>query len=436
MSTQHLDDLTYALIHFDDNGKERTNDPEGGLFSATILSAAARDQPTNVFLFSHGWKGDVPSAIDQYNRWIGAMWKLKADKDKMGASFKPLFIGLHWPSQPWGDEDLASTATSFGVAGDAAVPPDLDALREDAIAHFGGGPAVREALTVIFDAQKTDPNPLDLPAEVVAAYGRLAKAVGFAAGGDPSVAPNEEGAPLDPQKAMDAERMRASFGVLDSVKKGVLSGLRQVSFWLMKNRARSVGESGMHQFVGALQQACPNASVHLMGHSFGCIVVSSILGGPGGKARLPRPINSVVLVQGAVSLWSYGDKIKDENKSGYFNGVLKNKAVAGPIVTTQSANDRAVGIAYPLAVGLVGQSDFAPGDFPLFGGVGTFGIQGTALADASTMIGVDRDYQFASGRITNLESSAFIPSHNGIDGPQMAHALWQTARTGSPKHTA
>ena len=86
MSTQHVDDLTYALIHFDDNGKERTNDPEGGLFSATILSAAARDQPTNIFLFSHGWKGDVPSAIDQYNRWIGAMWKLEADKAKMGAA--------------------------------------------------------------------------------------------------------------------------------------------------------------------------------------------------------------------------------------------------------------------------------------------------------------------------------------------------------------
>ena len=92
-----------------------------------------------------------------------------------------------------------------------------------------------------------------LRTEVVAAYGRLAKAVGFAAGGDPSVAPNLEGAPLDPQKAMEAERVRASFGVLDSVKKGVLSGLRQVSFWLMKNRAcislsaRSSRRAPMHR---------------------------------------------------------------------------------------------------------------------------------------------------------------------------------------------
>jgi hypothetical protein len=52
------------------------------------------------------------------------------------------------------------------------------------------------------------------------------------------------------------------------------------------------------------------------------------------------------------------------------------------------------------------------------------------------MLGVDRDYQFRSGRITNLESSAFIPSHSGIDGPQVAHALWQAARAGSPEHTA
>ena len=87
--------------------------------------------------------------------------------------------------------------------------------------------------------------------------------------------------------------------------KGLLGGLSQLSFWKMKKRARSVGESGMHQFVAALQRTC-NARIHLMGHSFGCIVMSSVLGGPGGTAKLPRPVHSVALVQGAVSLWSWG----------------------------------------------------------------------------------------------------------------------------------
>ena len=421
MSTQHIDDLTYALIHFDDNGKERTNDPEGGLFSATILSAAARDQPTNVFLFSHGWKGDVPSAIDQYNRWIGAMWKLEADRQAMGPDFKPLFIGLHWPSQPWGEESFG-VASSFGT--DAA--PAVGAMLELAVEHFGGGESVREPLEVIFRAFEQNPAARILPDDVVAAYSRLASAVGFSAGEGNGGAPDEDGAPLDPQAAVRAERLAnagASFGTAASIKSGILSGLRQVSFWLMKHRARTVGEQGMHSFLAELQRAC-DANIHLMGHSFGCIVVSSILGGPGGNNPLPRPVNSAVLVQGAMSLWSYAQDIPDSDKPGYFRQILSGRAVSGPIVTTQSVNDKAVGLAFPAAVGLVGEVDFAA-KLPKFGGIGAWGIQGTTAAEGRDMLDEHGDYQFAAGRIYNLNGSRFIAGHSAIDGPQVAHTLWQ-----------
>jgi hypothetical protein len=36
-------------------------------------------------------------------------------------------------------------------------------------------------------------------------------------------------------------------------------------------------------------------------------------------------------------------------------------------------------------------------------------------------------YNFQPGQIYNLEASAFISSHTGIDGPQVAHAIWQAA---------
>ena len=48
-----------------------------------------------------------------------------------------------------------------------------------------------------------------------------------------------------------------SFGPLGAIGGGILSGLRQLSFWTMKHRARTVGESGMHQFVSAASAACP-----------------------------------------------------------------------------------------------------------------------------------------------------------------------------------
>src|SRR5689334_8298933 len=99
-------DVRYALINFDKDGAERTDDPQGGRFSEALKTHVAQERPSHIFLFSHGWKGDVPSAIDQYNRWIGAMWKLDADRAAMGTDFRPLFIGLHWPSQPWGEEAI------------------------------------------------------------------------------------------------------------------------------------------------------------------------------------------------------------------------------------------------------------------------------------------------------------------------------------------
>ena len=39
----------------------------------------------------------------------------------------------------------------------------------------------------------------------------------------------------------------------------------------------------------------PNLRIHLMGHSFGTIVVSSMIGGPNAVGPLPRPVDSVAL---------------------------------------------------------------------------------------------------------------------------------------------
>jgi hypothetical protein len=418
-------DVKYGLISFDKDGQERSDDPDGGIFTRRILERIGTDKPSHVFLFSHGWKGDEPAAIDQYNRWIGAMVKLDGDRTAMGRGFRPLFLGLHWPSEPWGEEQISAPA-SFGTA----ETPVIDTLLEAAIQHFGGSAAVRGPLEVIFHAFEQNPAAKDLPDDVVAAYHALAEAIGFSAGSGADAPPDQEGAPLDPQRAIRAERnasLGASFGIFGAIKNGSLAGLRQTSFWLMKHRARTVGEQGMHQFVAQLQRNC-DAQIHLMGHSFGCIVVSAILAGPGGNSPLPKLVNSIVLVQGALSLWSYANQVPDSSTPGYFRKVLSR--VGGPIVTTQSVNDTAVGFAYPAAVWVVDEADFATAPvFPTFGGVGTYGIQGTSLLAPEPKLMLDEHgvYNFQAGRIYNLDGSQFIPSHTGIDGPQVARVIWQAA---------
>jgi hypothetical protein len=113
----------YALIAFDGNGLELSDaDGVGGCFSARIFADLSSDATTtDVFLLSHGWMGDIPAAIDQYDRWIGAMEARDDDKHRMSQrrlGFKPLRIGVHWPSKPWGDEELGAAAFSLSIQDD------------------------------------------------------------------------------------------------------------------------------------------------------------------------------------------------------------------------------------------------------------------------------------------------------------------------------
>jgi pimeloyl-ACP methyl ester carboxylesterase len=257
-------------------------------------------------------------------------------------------------------------------------------------------------------------------------------------GAGPGAAPDEEGGPFDPQRVFDegnAVDASASFGGGGLIG-GLLSPLRQLSYWKMKKRARSIGERGMHDFMTALMTAAPAARVHLMGHSFGCIVMSSLVGGPKASHALPRPVDSLALIQGAVSLWAFGETIQRTATPGYFNRWVKRQAVRGPIIVSQSIHDTAVGRLYPWASAV----SFADGSFdaeeelPLHGAIGRFGICGLTGAVFQNMLPASGRYSFQAGKVYNLESSGFIKkgggvsgAHSDIDGPEVAHALWQAA---------
>jgi hypothetical protein len=410
----------YWLISFNKNGQESKEDGEG-LLTERILAETRRERPTHVFLFSHGWKGDLVAAQEQYDRWIAAMLNLRDDAARFGKDFKPLFIGLHWPSLPFGQETFE--AQSFGtdsVAPEEALKAYIDFFDE-------GDPAVRRSLEGIFAAHRADAGAVRMPEDVAARYQELAAALQFETSEDPAAAPDEEGVAFNPRGAMEAtDEAALSFGETN-IESGLLAPLRQLSFWIMKKRARRVGEGGMHHFVASLQQALLETRFHLMGHSFGCIVVSGILGGAGGTRSLPRPVDSLALVQGAVSLWAYADKIMRLPKTGYFNKVVRRPSVRGPIVVTHSWRDFAVGVAYPLAVGLVGQIAFDVKILPPFGGIGSFGIQGATGTESLTMGPANTQYGFNPGGIYNLKSDEFIHGHCDISRPATAHLLWQAA---------
>ena len=104
--------------------------------------------------------------------------------------------------------------------------------------------------------------------------------------------------------------------------------------------------------------------------------------------------------------------------NGFFRSVVDQKRVHGPILVTHTTNDKAVGIAYPLASRINGDKAAAFGDKDdVFGGLGRNGAQ--QMQDGETIAGklsaVGANYAFKAGTFFNLEASEFIKGHERRD---------------------
>jgi len=421
----------YYLINFDSDGKERVAD-DGQTLSEVVLDELKSQPVTDVFVMSHGWLGDIDDAQGQYDRWMANLWGCSDDiaavKGKR-PDFNPLSIGLHWPSKPFGNEDAGG---AFGLDLSAEGDDLVEIATSDQLALLDAPDEIRPQLETIFKAYLELDEPETLPDEVRKAYLEINDKLGL---------DNEDREAFDPedifQNALEADQAEidsASFAGGFSWG-DLLAPLRVLSFWRMKDRARSFGESGANELLRKMQQTGSGreARFHLMGHSFGCIAVTAMAAGSSEATMAPNPVHSILLVQGAMSLWAYCEKIPHEpDKAGVFNRVVKHDRVKGAIVTTLSEHDSAVGFFYPLAAGMKGQIDFAV-ELPKYGAIGAFGIQGLDdIAEALTMGKKDHQYNFKAGRIYNLESSGVIKekslvigAHSDISHPEVAHAWWQ-----------
>jgi hypothetical protein len=408
-------DFDYELINF-------TAEGEGFRENAPLHPDPS---VTDVLIMSHGWKGDVPGAIEQYDRWFGAL-NDQLHTVRAKRSIQPLYIGLHWPSLPFGDESLAAAFDTD----QPRTPEEIVELYSNAL---GDTPRVRELVGTVVEEMAE--HAAELTPVCIEALVQLGAEAGV--GGDADSAPGHDGPTLN------ADSFRAVNQANFAEVTGPLNFLVQLSFWKMKQRARSVGESGVHSLLIRLLQTFPAARFHLMGHSLGSIVVSAAVGGPGGNSHLPRPIHSLALVQGAVSLWAYASSIAlAGGKPGYFHRVLDHSKVAGPVIVTQSSHDSAVGRyfrwssilarAVDFSAGAAaGPFDIAPAELPRFGGIGTYGIQGLSnpgfQISKLTMLDLTGTYALSGGNVYNIDGSEFILEHNTIDGPQVARALWAAA---------
>jgi hypothetical protein len=209
--------------------------------------------------------------------------------------------------------------------------------------------------------------------------------------------------------------------IFSGIKAGAIRFLNYLAYYEMKQRAGTVGQKG----VGPMLDRLANVQrIHLVGHSFGSRVVTAAA-----ATSTTEKLQSMSLLQGAFSHNGFS-----KSMNGFFRSVVDDQRIKGPILVTYTPNDRAVGIAYPVASRLAGTVASAFGDAnDKFGGLGRNGAQ--KMEPSEVVQGVDRllavggSYSWQFGRFHNLESSKYIidPSggdaHGFVTGKEVAWAI-------------
>jgi pimeloyl-ACP methyl ester carboxylesterase len=172
----------------------------------------------------------------------------------------------------------------------------------------------------------------------------------------------------------------ATAGFLGDLLSGTKSGVRRLlyfaTYYKMKERAGTVGRIGLAPVISQLRQQLSQIKIHLIGHSFGGRLVTAAANALDNNTAVQR----MTLLQAAYSHNGLARKFDGEHDSA-FRPPLERKRVSGPICVTYTHNDKAVGIAYPLASRISRDPAAALGDAnDPYGGMRRNGAQHTLEA--------------------------------------------------------
>jgi hypothetical protein len=406
---------------------------------------------TDLFIFSHGWNNDRTTALSLYERFSAEMAHILNDGNvpKRNANVQIGLAGIVWPSILWPDDAasasmdvIAGPAGGGGaasIAGDPATTPSVEAspgaIKVELRRTYDEGrqqSLVDELMTLLESQPKTDAALMEFKrklAELLASEPADTptdrKNPDYAEGAIAQLSDSRWRDLLDLLATESAQRRGSAGGAVglgDPFKKlwsGAKDALRIATYWQMKQRAGIVGRKGLGGIVLT---------------RLGARLVSFSLSGlPQTATGAASPVKSLFLLQGAFSHYAFADRLPhDATRSGALKG--RADQVDGPLLTTHSLKDLAVGVSYP-AASFVNQDDAAAAvDQSIrFGAMGHDGAQAVDAATA-VLAAPGTRYPFQKHKWLNLDGNRVIvhgapPSgaHSDIVSPHTAWAALAAA---------
>ncbi len=433
------------LLRFDEHGACTSPATRGQL-----LAQVHGSPPSDVIVISHGWNNDFGDASGMYAELLQRFEALCAEYAPQ-REFKPLFVGLVWPSI-WLSFDQGPRIASGGAGEQAQAV--LTGLVQRVAAS--AGPSVLERVYALLAAPAIDDaDAAELARLIAPAFGLMADE-GAAADGRSTVADDV----LAMMRAMNAAATSAApvvDGDLDNLVRpadgtsprahgasgakvagqlGTLldprNALRLFSLYQMKDRAGTVGWHGGSALLRDLL-GVPGPRVHAIGHSFGCkLLLSAVCAQP-----LPRPLASLLLLQPAVSHLCFADVVPGTGQAGGYRAALLPERVTPPIISTYSRRDMPLHDTFHLAVRRdadLGEARIAadreattagapPSDYAALGGYGPRRA-GQVLVDPLPGPGADWALPPGKPAIVAFDGSqGAIQGHGDVIGPQVAGLL-------------
>jgi hypothetical protein len=326
-----------------------------------------------LFILCHGWNNNMQEATALYTGLTNLIQGQVASDPALSPR-KYAICGVLWPSKKFEEQDLipsGAAALNDAVSTDLLKQQVRDLRSLYAASEWpmatGPAPAEFDEIEKLMDdieddeeAQKRVVNllrpllPRDAASNDDASQRFFDTGVSTLIGNlkrqlnPPQVPAGTGAASLDPFSTWTVSGLGGAAGfrdVLGGIKSGILHLLNYTTYYIMKARAGDVGVKGVAPLIGQLRQKRAGLRIHMIGHSFGCRVVAAAINALPDQ-ELSRP-DTVMLLQGAFS--HNGFAMPGDTDRGAFRDVIEKKKVRGPILITHTRNDKAVGIAYPIA---------------------------------------------------------------------------------------